>query len=99
MTRNTLYRWIEADDTLRYEVEKAEHVAEAEFTFAVQAAVPKNWQAAAWWLERRRHEAYGRRDRVEMTVDVRGMAQKMATAAGLDADELIAEAERILADA
>lgn len=96
VTRATLYRWM-ADETFRDEVEKAEHTAEAAYTYSVQAAVPKNWQAAAWWLERRRHEAYGRRDRIEMTVDLQGIASKIAEADGLDADELIAQAERILA--
>jgi hypothetical protein len=96
--RETLRRWMD-DAAFRGEVEKAEQQAEAAYTYSVQAAVPKNWQAAAWWLERRRHESYGRRDRLEMTVDVRGLAEKMAAADGLDTDELIAEAERIFANA
>jgi hypothetical protein len=94
--RSTFYRWLE-DGTFRDEVEKAEHMAEAAYTYSVQAAVPKNWQAAAWWLERRRHESYGRRDRVELALDLKGLAVKMAAADGMDADELMAEAERILA--
>lgn len=92
----TLYRWIEADDTFRDEVQKAEQQAEAAYTYSVQAAVPKNWQAAAWWLERRRHESYGRRDRVELTVDMKGLAARIAAEDGLDPDALLAEAERII---
>ena len=97
VTRMTLYRWIEADVTLRDAVEKAEQKAEAAFTFAVAAAVPKNWQAAAWWLERRKHESYARREKVEMTVDLRDRAAKMGEAFGLDPDALMAEAEAVLA--
>lgn len=94
--RATLYRWLAADETFRDAVEKAENEAEASFTAAVVAATQKNWQAAAWWLERRRHESYGRRDRLEMTVDVKALAAKIATEDGLNADDLMAEAERIL---
>ena len=95
--RVTLFRWME-DATFRNEVEKAEQQAEAAYTYSVQAAVPKNWQAAAWWLERRRHESYGRRDRVELTLDMKGLAAKIAAEDGLDPDALLAEAERIIAN-
>ena len=94
--RATFYRWMD-DATVRDMVEKAEQQAEAAYTYSVQAAVPKNWQAAAWWLERRRHESYGRRDRVELTLDVKGLAAKIAAEDGLDPDALHAEAERIIA--
>lgn len=94
--RATFYRWLD-DRTFRDEVEKAEQQAEAAYTYSVQAAVPKNWQAAAWWLERRRHESYGRRDRVELAIDIKGLAAKVAAEDGLDPDALLAEAERIIA--
>jgi len=94
--RVTLLRWMD-DAAFRSEVEKAEQQAEAAYTYSVQAAVPKNWQAAAWWLERRRHESYGRRDRVELTLDMKGLAAKIAAEDGLDPDALLAEAERIIA--
>lgn len=96
VSRTTFYRWLD-DGTFRDAVERAEHKAEAAYTLAVQQAVPKNWQAAAWWLERRRHESYGRRDRVDMAIDLKGLAEKVANADGLDPDELLAEAERIIA--
>ena len=95
--RVTLLRWMD-DASFRSEVEKAEQQAEAAYTYSVQAAVPKNWQAAAWWLERRRHESYGRRDRVELTLDMKGLAAKIAAEDGLDPDALLAEAERIIAN-
>jgi hypothetical protein len=59
-----------------------------------KAANDGTWQAAAWWLERRRPDDYSRRDRVDVTV--RQEAQKLAAQMGIDAAELIAEAERIV---
>ncbi len=96
ITRSTLYRWIESDDTFRDEVEKAENRAEAAFTMSVAAAVPKNWQAAAWWLERRRFQSYARRDQVEVRVDLKAEIRKLADELGLDTEAAIAEAEALL---
>jgi hypothetical protein len=44
-------------------------------------------------LERRRPDDFGKRDRVEVTFDFRREAERL----GLDPDQAIAEAERILA--
>lgn len=97
ITRMTLYRWIEGDDTFRDEVEKAEHRAEAAFTAAVAAAVPRNWQAAAWWLERRKHLAYGRKDQVEVRIDMKAEVRRMASELGLDEDAVFDEVNAVLA--
>lgn len=94
ISRATLWRWMTADETLRDEVEKAEDKAEARFTAAVVHAVPTTWQAAAWWLERRRWQQYGRHERIE--VDLRREAERLASELdGVTADQLIAEAEAI----
>ena len=91
----TLYRWMDADATFRDEVEKAENVAEAKATVLVQkAAFEGQWTAAAWWLERRRPEQYGRR--VAVDVSIKDEIAKLAAEYGIDPDEAIAEAERIL---
>ena len=96
---STMFRMVESDADFRQAVENAEAEAEARFTALVARAAdePKNWTAAAWWLERRKHADFGRRDRVDMSIDLKGLASKMAEADGMDADELMAEAERILA--
>lgn len=96
VTRSTFYRWLD-DVTFRDEVEKAEHQAEAAYTMAVQQAVPKNWQAAAWWLERRRYQSYARRDSIDVRIDVKAEAARLADELGLDADTILAEATAILA--
>ena len=97
ISRMTLYRWLEADETFRDAVEKAEADAEVRYASQVaRAATDGTWQAAAWWLERRRHADYGRRDRVDMTMDVRREAERIAADLGLDADAVMAEAEAVL---
>lgn len=94
----TLYRWMDADATFRDAVEKAENVAEARATtLVVKAAYEGQWTAAAWWLERRRPEQYGKR--LSVDVSIRDEIARMAAEYGVDADEAIAEAERILAAA
>ena len=96
--QSTLYTWLAADGTLLESVERAEAEAEAMFSAAVARAAqdPKTWTAAAWWLERRKHMDYARRDKVEMSIDVRREAERVAAELGLDAAEVLAEAEAIM---
>lgn len=93
----TFYRMLDEDATLRDEVEKAEAEAERTYTSVVAQASGASWQAAAWWLERRKHEDYARREKVDMTVDLRREAERIAADSGLDPALVIAEAERVLA--
>lgn len=70
-SKTTLYRMIESDPdgTLVTAIEMAEAEAEASYTgiIAKATADPKNWTAAAWWLERRRPDEFARRERLEHT--------------------------------
>ena len=86
------------DPTLTDSIERAEHEAEAMFTAAVSRAAqdPKTWTAAAWWLERRKYQDYARRDKVEMTVDLRKEAEALAGELGLDPAAVMAELDGIL---
>lgn len=97
----TFYNWLEDDEdgTLLHAVEKAEAEAEAFYLRAVQTAAqdPKTWTAAAWWLERRKYGDYGRKDKVEMSIDLRKEAERIAAEQGLDPAEVLAEAEAIMA--
>lgn len=53
----TLARWCQFSAPFREAVEKAEAIAEAKHVAAiVQAGVTGQWQASAWYLERRRHD-------------------------------------------
>ena len=91
---DTFYDWLERDPTFSDAVQKAEADAELMFTSIVAAAASDSWQAAAWWLERRRPDDYGRRDRVEL--DIRQQALQVAQAYGLDPNEVLREAEQWL---
>lgn len=70
-SKSTLYRMLEDDPegTFGTALENAEAEAEATYSaiIAREAAIPKNWTAAAWWLERRHPADYARREKVEMT--------------------------------
>lgn len=101
-SKTTLYRMLENDDgTLVTAIEKAEGEAEATYTKLVaDAAVsPKNWTAAAWWLERRHPDDFGRRDRLDVKVDLKAIVAKVAAERGLDEADVMAEVDRILAEA
>jgi hypothetical protein len=92
-----LYRWMHASAPFRTAIEKAEGRAEATFSARVsQAAGKGTWQAAAWWLERRRPEEYARRQQVDFRFELEAEIRKLALEAGVDAKELLAEAERIV---
>jgi len=89
------YRWLETDVAFRSAIEKAEADAQLRFEKIVADAAADTWQAAAWWLERRRPDDYRRRDRIEL--DIRRQAERVAQAYGLSVDEVLQEAERWLA--
>lgn len=92
-----LYRMLAADGTFRDAVERAENVAEARATsLVIKAAYEGTWTAAAWWLERRRPDDYGKR--IAVDVSIRDEVARLAGELGIDVDEAIAEAERVLAE-
>lgn len=53
-------------------VQKAEATAEARNLTIINKAAEKNWQAAAWYLERRAPDRWGRRDRVQAELNHTG---------------------------
>ncbi len=62
-------------------IKKAESEAEAKNVQIIQSVAPKNWQAAAWLLERKYPEKYGKREVLDINVK-RGIevSQRLATA-------------------
>jgi protein-disulfide isomerase-like protein with CxxC motif len=94
--RITLYRWIERDATFRNAVIQAEAQAEVRAVITIRQAYDTgDWRAALAWLERRRHEDWGKRDRIEIVNTVR----QLAAAEGLTEEETaaaVAEAEAYL---
>lgn len=102
--KSTLYRMLgnDQDGTLGTLIEKAEGEAEATFSAIVAnaAADPKNWTAAAWWLERRHPADYAKRERVEMTGPDGGPIESRdvtGTLSDTDLRAALREAERIAA--
>lgn len=92
----TLYDWIGNDPTFLHAIERAEGEAEATFTAIVAKAAITSWQASAWWLERRKYQDFARREKVEMVIDLRKEAERLAAESGLDPDAVLAEAEAIM---
>jgi hypothetical protein len=65
---DSLARWMAEDAEFCGAVERAESEAESRFLGQVaKAAADGTWQAAAWWLERRRWQNYRRREGLEVT--------------------------------
>lgn len=63
-------------------VKKAEADAEVRNVAIIQKAAEKNWQAAAWWLERRKPDDW--KNREELSVDLSRLSDEelIAIAAG-----------------
>lgn len=60
---STFQEWLHEKVGFAAAVEKAEGECEAEMVSRVRrAALGDTWQAAAWWLERRRAADFGRKD-------------------------------------
>lgn len=96
--QNTFHRWMARFAPFREAVAKAEADAEVFCVAKIRQSINDgNTQDGKWWLERRRNQDWGRIDRVEVTL--RREAERLADAYGLDADELLREAERIAAGA
>lgn len=95
----TIHRWCADDVAFREAVEKAEAFAQGRYESIIFAAATESWQAAAWWLERRHSQEYGRKDRVDVRLDVKAEAARLAEDLGLDADSVLAEAVAILGGA
>lgn len=58
--RSTFYEWIGADEEFSTHVLRAEAQAEIHATECIRQAALTNWRAAAWWLERRHPEDWGK---------------------------------------
>jgi hypothetical protein len=64
VSQDSFARWLDRYADFADLVKRAEAEAEAEMVGAIHAASKETWQAAAWWLERRRNEDWGRKDTV-----------------------------------
>ena len=92
--RTTFWRWLADDASLRSDVEQAEAAGELALLENINEAAKVDWRAAAWWLERRRPEDYGRHDR--LAVEMHRMAAMVADELGVETEEVIREAELVV---
>jgi len=56
----TFFRWMLSNASFASAIKKAEADAEVSAVAIIKKAMPETWQAAAWWLERRKPDDYGR---------------------------------------
>jgi transposase len=96
VSEDSLERWLGRFAGFAGAIQKAEAEAELDHVGTIQAAAANgSWQASAWWLERRRSDDWGRKERVEIISSVREMARR----AGLSVEDearALEEAERML---
>jgi len=80
VSKQTWYNWLDKGSKaksglyrkLYEEVEKAESRAESRYVTIIAQAAEENWQAAAWMLERKYPERWGRKDKVDLSADKDG---------------------------
>lgn len=98
ITYGTLCRWRRLSVTFNHAVERAEAEAEGLFVNDISMAAREgSWQAAAWWLERRRTPDWRKpSDRLEVS-DHRADAEAIAAEIGkADDPAVVAQIERDL---
>jgi len=77
---DTFYEWMK-DPTFSEQVEKAEADAEVRFVTKVASASEETWQAAAWWLERRRPDDFKQQHAQQISGNLQvGLAELMREA-------------------
>lgn len=74
----SLYNWLCDDLTLLDAVEKAEAEAERYYLDVIREAAKENWQAAAWYLERRRRDDYGRNETLNVLQKTQREIEKLS---------------------
>lgn len=68
ISHETFARWL-SNREFRELVENAEEEAVARNVAMVVSAGKKNWQAAAWWLERRRPDEFGSVQKIQARLE------------------------------
>jgi transposase len=96
ISEDTFARWLKRYADFAEAIKSAEAEAQASHVANItQAGASGQWQASAWWLERRCPADWGKIDRVE--VEVRRVAERVAAETGADPDWLIRRAGEIAA--
>ena len=69
-------------------IKRAEEQAVEHYVNVIHAASGQTWQAAAWYLERRRPADFSKQDKVDITTNGKDIN-------GMSVEEMLAELERI----
>jgi len=62
ISKDTFYRWMKEKSDFSDAIKKAESKAIARNVMIIQKAAQTSWQAAAWFLERKDYERWGRKE-------------------------------------
>jgi len=90
---STLKRWADRNAEFCAALDHAEAEAEVYCVAILRRAIADgDVSAAKWWLERRRHQDWRQRDQVDVEIYVRRRANEL----GLDPEEAVAAAARII---
>ena len=84
ISERRFHEWMEEFPHFSQSIKKAEEEAIAHHVQTIHAFSQSNWQASAWFLERRRKEDFGKQDRVDITTN--GKDIQSMTVQQLDAE-------------
>ena len=85
---STFHAWLNEFSEFSEAIKRAEEQAVEHYVNVIHAASGQTWQAAAWYLERRRPADFSKQDKVDITTngkDINGMSM----------EEMVAELKRI----
>lgn len=99
ISQDTLARWEKQDADFAHRLIEAEAHRDRSLIVEIRTAAKRDWRAAAWLLERVAREDYGT-PKIDVNLTVRQVqerAERIASDLGLSVEEVIAEAESIMA--
>lgn len=77
ISKETFYRWTRTKHDFNDAVLKAQSEAEMRNVVLIQNAAKDTWQAAAWYLERKHYDRWGRKDKIEANVTVKSFVDEL----------------------
>jgi len=91
---DTFYAWAKEKPDFSDTIKKAQAIYIAGRLDALRKHGEKNWQAIAWELERRWPDLFARRDRVDVTANVKSENTTITIDANRTIEDIVAEADR-----
>ena len=86
INKDSITEWMNVHPEFAVQVRRSEAVPEYRCVIKIMLG-QVGWKAAAWWLERKWHMDWGKRERIDMVVDTRSAAEKASSDAGLPTDK------------